>query len=450
MSILSINALALDLVAGDFSYGHAPTNGGPTKTSRALAIIHLAAHDAYAQASGVLTPKLTGGLPPLPGSIPVSQNSGETALIGAGLRACLALYPDEALFIEHASEALRFGRDLATLTYGETVADAWVNARMFDGSDMPLENRKYDQAAGKHRPDPLDPGQAQHGPNWGKVKPFILTNVASDAFLKAPPGLADPAYFSSWLDVKKNGKADLPFRSAKYREHAEIGIFWGYDGSNRLGTPPRMYLQVVRSIVGFKNATSYDQQVRILAACSAAMADAGIAAWHWKYTYNLWRPVLGIREADAGWGPLGLGDANPARAAAKEPGDPFWLPLGAPRSNPHPGPVTGAAGANVTPNFPAYPSGHSTFGSACFGTAAKLLGKTPGLIDVEFTSDEFNGSTRDNTGAARPRWTQKTTLQECIKQNAESRIYLGVHWDFDASGGADVGDAIAAIAGAKF
>jgi hypothetical protein len=51
MSILNINDLALQLVALDFSDGHMPTNGGPTKTSRALAIIHLAAHDAYAQVS---------------------------------------------------------------------------------------------------------------------------------------------------------------------------------------------------------------------------------------------------------------------------------------------------------------------------------------------------------------------------------------------------------------
>lgn len=51
MSILNINALALQLVALDFSNGHAPNNGRPTKTSRALAIIHLAAHDAHAQAT---------------------------------------------------------------------------------------------------------------------------------------------------------------------------------------------------------------------------------------------------------------------------------------------------------------------------------------------------------------------------------------------------------------
>lgn len=58
MSILNINDLALKLVALDFSDGHMPNNVGPTKTSRALAIIHLAAHDAYAEVTKKFKPKL--------------------------------------------------------------------------------------------------------------------------------------------------------------------------------------------------------------------------------------------------------------------------------------------------------------------------------------------------------------------------------------------------------
>ena len=63
----------------------------------------------------------------------------------------------------------------------------------------------------------------------------------------------------------------------------------------------------------------------MLAAINAAMADAGIAAWYWKYVYDFWRPVVAIREADAGWGSSGLGDGNTLR---KQSGDPFWLTLG--------------------------------------------------------------------------------------------------------------------------
>lgn len=168
------------------------------------------------------------------------------------------------------------------------------------------------------------------------------------------------------------------------------------------------------------------------------MADAGIAAWYWKYEYDFWRPVVGIREADADWGPTGKGDGNSSTT-----GNPFWLPLGAPKSNPFPAPIFGGSGSNFTPNFPAYPSGHATFGSACFEVAAALLGKTPEEVTVKFVSDEFNRKTTDNTGATRPRYAPTFTLRRAIEDNNISRIYLGVHWIFDATGGEVVGKAIA-------
>lgn len=448
MSILGINALALDLVARDFSHGHAPSNGGPTKTSRALAMIHLAAHDAYAQVSLKLTPQPPGKVA-VPAGLAKTEVNARAALAAAALHVCRALYPDEMPFIDNAAESLTFEADPAALAYGEKVGQAWIVARTGDGSDAPLSDRNYKQGVGDHRADPLDPGQSQHGPAWGKVTPFILTNVATDAPLAKYPKLTTKEYYENFREVKECGKADLPFRTLAFRRKAAIGIFWGYDGANRLGTPPRLYLQVIRSLAEFGTA-KYEDKVRLLAGCATAMADAGIAAWHWKYEYNLWRPVVGIREADAGWGPSGDGDQNPFRLAKKLGGDPFWLPLGAPRSNPHPGPSAGTGGANVTPNFPAYPSGHSTFASACFGTAAKILGKSLASLNVKFVSDEFNGRTTDNTGAMRPKWEQEISLAECMKQNEDSRVYLGVHWRFDSTAGAIVGKAIAAKVGAAF
>ena len=37
---------------------------------------------------------------------------------------------------------------------------------------------------------------------------------------------------------------------------------------------------------------------RLFALINVAMADAGISAWYHKYTFQFWRPVLGIREYD--------------------------------------------------------------------------------------------------------------------------------------------------------
>ena len=117
------------------------------------------------------------------------------------------------------------------------------------------------------------------------------------------------------------------------------------------------------------------------------MADAGIAIWESKYYYELWRPVTGIREADPGTGPTGIGDGNP-RPAAIRPS----RPLGAPASN--------LTGPNFTPPFPAYPSGHAGFGGALFQTLRNFYGTDD--IPFTFVSDEFNGVTVDNEGNVRP------------------------------------------------
>ncbi|WP_181256600.1 vanadium-dependent haloperoxidase [Merismopedia glauca] len=429
MSINNINDLALELVAKDFSDGHASkaNNGGPTKTSRALAIIHLAAHDAYAIVTKQFAPKLES-IPNPPATLDNMPTTGSAALLGAGFRAATLLYPDFEEFI--ATEAAKIS-DPSNLAYkyGELVAEAWVAARTNDGSQAPQLDSLYNQAPGRHRPDPLDPQQQTLGRNWGLVTPFVISSVISDAFLGKQPELNSAEYATAFNEVMKDGKNDIINREPP---KGVIGIFWGYDGANKLGTPPRLYNQVVRAIAEFK-ALPHERQIRVLTAINVAMADAGIAAWYWKYQYDFWRPVLGIREADAGWGPTGNGDGNGGTTV-----DPFWLPLGAPNSNPINKPAS-----NGTPPFPAYPSGHATFGAACFMTAAALLGKSLDDISVDFVSDEFNGVTTDNTGVVRPKYKASFTLRKAIEDNNISRIYLGVHWIFDATGGETVGTAIA-------
>ena len=126
---------------------------------------------------------------------------------------------------------------------------------------------------------------------------------------------------------------------------------------------------------------------RLLALVNVAMADSGMCAWQSKFSQDFWRPITGIRESDPGTGPTGIGDGNPATI-----GDPNFTPLGAPASN--------LQGPNFTPPFPAYPSGHATFGGALFQTLRRFYGTDN--IGFSFVSDEFNGETRDNQGNIRP------------------------------------------------
>ena len=162
---------------------------------------------------------------------------------------------------------------------------------------------------------------------------------------------------------------------------------------------------------------------------NVAQADAGIAVWESKFYYDVWRPVTGIREADAGTGPSGAGDGNPDTL-----GDPNFMPLGAPGSN--------SNGPNFSPPFPAYPSGHAGFG----GTLFQILRRFYGTDDIAFTfvSDEFNGTTRDNNGNIRPlRPRSFANFSEAEEENGQSRIYLGIHWAFDKSEGITQGQQVA-------
>lgn len=67
-------------------------------------------------------------------------------------------------------------------------------------------------------------------------------------------------------------------------------------------------------------------------------------------------------------------------------------------------------------------------------------------------SDEFSGEAIDdfycaqfpcNEGSVRPQETRDLTLEEAIEENKRSRIFLGVHWQFDQDTGGLIGQQIA-------
>jgi hypothetical protein len=298
---------------------------------------------------------------------------------------------------------------------GRTVARLMLNARKHDGSD---DDTAYTPGTepGNHQVDPLHPEQGFLTPNWGKVDPFAIGAV-EDFIAAPPPEMNSQEYADAFQQVYELGAADS---TARTEEQTEIGLFWAYDGAPGLGTPPRLYNQITREIA-LEQGNTEAENARLFALVNIAMADAGIASWATKYEYNFWRPIVAIRNADA--------DGNEATVA-----DADWTPLGAPASN--------AGGTDFTPPFPAYTSGHATFGAATFSTIAHFYGTDD--ISFTFTSDELNGVTTDANGLVRPAATRSfDSLSEAAWENALSRIYLGIHWSFDATAGVEQGNAVA-------
>jgi hypothetical protein len=65
-------------------------------------------------------------------------------------------------------------------------------------------------------------------------------------------------------------------------------------------------------------------------------------------------------------------------------------------------------------------------------------------VPFTFVSDEWNGITRDNEGWVRPKWPRSySSISQAEEEAGQSRVYLGVHFQFDKTVGVAVGRKIA-------
>lgn len=371
------------------------TSANPPRASRAMAMMSTAVFDAVNSVNPQYTPYRVLGATS-------AGTSQEAAAITAAHSVLTQVFTAPAQI--NAFNALRDSQ-LALIPDGQSKTDGialgalcatdMISWRSGDNSNAVVPYTEP-VAPGVWRPTPAGNAPALL-PGWGDVTPFGINNGAQ--FRPAGPVLMDsPAYAAQVEQVRVLGAIDaevadrdsngLPDRTA---DQTEIARFWAQGGGT--STPPGMWNQIAQAITESAGSSLLDT-ARTFALVNIATADAGIAAWDAKYEFNTWRPITAIREADT--------DGNPA--TSPEAG---WTPL------------------LVTPPFPSYISGHSTFSSAAAAVLAALFGD-----ETSFTigSDGLPMVTRSFD-----------SFSEAAAEAGISRIYGGIHYADDNLDGLSTG-----------
>lgn len=396
------------------------TGGAPCPVSRAGPIFSVAMFDAINSIEAVenfgasYTP-YTGGL-----NVPTAGTSREAAAASAAYHSLTALHQGNAPALTLISN--RYNAQLATipdgaaktagLAHGQHVAAQLMAQRAADGFDGD-PTYVYGGGAGDFRVTPDGPNVPAFSPHWGNCLPW---GMASSGQFR-PTRLTDYGSMANLLQSQEyadniNGAVGVPgvkplgSRTSAERttEQTEIAWFWAND---RDGTyKPPGHLVEISKVVSANESLTLTENARMFALVNMAMADACIAAWDSKYNtpIDLWRPIDAIRET--------IDDGN-----AQTTADTGWIPLN-----------------DFTPPFPAYTSGHATMGAAHAGIMAALFGD-----NYSFTvgSDEF----AVNAGLGYDPNLTRTfdSFSEAAWENALSRVYLGVHFYFDALDGNTLG-----------
>jgi PAP2 superfamily len=270
---------------------------------------------------------------------------------------------------------------------GEAAALALIAERSGDGleADVP-----YTPGTGPGTWQATPPAFLPALTPWlGHMRPFTLT--APGEFLPdGPTALTSEQWVAEMNETRLFGDAHSTLRTPA---QSEIGLFWAVHTGQQ-------YSRSFGYLVQTYNLGVLDS-ARLLAILWTGYADAGIACWNAKFTYNFWRPVTAIRE----------GGGNPELTA-----DPDWTPLG------------------TTPNHPEYPAAHG----CVTGVASQLVEDffRTRKVHVVVDSTAFTDGVHTHTFESTADWYAEVYW---------ARIFAGFHFHHSLDDGSIIGRRVAAL-----
>jgi membrane-associated phospholipid phosphatase len=307
--------------------------------------------------------------------IPLVETSGdpcypsEHAAVAAASAAILSyLYPNETAWLDQKATEHEESRLWAGVSFpsditqgdalGRAVAEQVIDRAKSDGSDA-VWNGTIPTGPGYWFSSQSPPSPPLL-PSWGEVEPWLM-NSSSEYLLPAPPAFGSAEFNASLVEVKQ-------ISDTRTEDQLRIANFWA-DGAGTC-TPPGHWNQIACDLIVRYHLNEL-RAARTLALMNIAVMDAGICCWYNKYTYWLIRPS----------------QADPT----------ITMPVG-------------------LPNFPSYPSGHSSFS----GAASTVL---------SYIFPNENG-----------------TLQAMSNEASMSRLYGGIHYRFDCNQALELGKSVGQLA----
>jgi hypothetical protein len=318
-----------------------------------------------------------------------STSSREAAAATAAHGILLSLYPDQkpdldATLATSLSGIADQDAKAKGIELGKQAAAGILALRVNDGSNVPESYRPV-TAPGVYVPTAMPIESTSSG-----ITPFAM-QTGSQFRPAPPPALTSEVWTRDLNEIREMGSVASTRRTA---EQATMARFWFFTG-------PRTYNAIVRQVASARKMDLVDC-ARLYALTSMAGIDAFIAVFDAKYTYNLWRPVTAIRNADL--------TSNPAT-----PREASWQPLG------------------TTPMHPEYPCAHCIVAAAISTVLQSVAGNEIG--EVTLVSPTAPGVTR--------KWSR---LQDYSDEVANARIYAGFHYRFSTEVGKEMGRKIGELA----